>query len=402
MAIATNAACKPKRRKVMLTVLKIQALKPKASPYAVADGDGLYLRILPSGRKAWQFRRMFAGTRVSEQLGTYPEMTLAQARAARDALLPRYLPEDKTPEREKRPRLDAIMEEYLGWKKTKIKNWDDVRARLETHILPAFRGTYLDSILPRQVLDAIDPLVKRGEVTGCFETPKRVLGCVADLERYALKMGYVQTLRLQGLGALLPASKPSKRPSVHPDDLPDVLHRIARACMTSVFLWDATLTGFYTLLRPIEYSSMRWEWIDLEDEIITVPAETMKMKIAHRVPISRQLKALLEGRPRVSEFVFPSPRAPSRPFVQENLDKLFRDKAGLRGIFVPHGIRSAGRTWMAEHDVPDAVAELCLAHVVGTAVQRAYNRTDLLDKRREAMQRWCDYVDGCVARGSGL
>jgi hypothetical protein len=99
---------------------------------------------------------------------------------------------------------------------------------------------------------------------------------------------------------------------------------------------------------------------------------------------------------KVNDFVFPSPIKPDCPIVQESMEKFFRTH-GFKGILVPHGIRSIGRTWMAENSVEFEVSEHCLAHAHRDAVVAAYNRTTLLEKRKVVMQQWCDYVESCLS-----
>ena len=120
----------------------------------------------------------------------------------------------------------------------------------------------------------------------------------------------------------------------------------------------------------------------------------MKMKRSHRVPISKQLKKLLEHRAKVSEFILFSPRNLEKHILPDTLEKFLRTH-GFRGVLVPHGVRSIGRTWMSETRVPFDVAELCLAHAVGSQTVQAYDRSDLLEERKKVMQEWCDFVETC-------
>lgn len=185
-------------------------------------------------------------------------------------------------------------------------------------------------------------------------------------------------------------------PSVHPSRLGEIMPVLMRACMGSSMMWQIVQTGFYTLLRPGELVALKWAWI--KDGIIEIPAEIMKMKKAHRVPITKQLQAVLNSCLVTSDFVFPSPYSPEKHVRIESLEKVFY-RNGFKGILVPHGIRSIGRTWMAEHGEDHQVAEACLAHRIGGAVELAYNRSDLLERRRDAMQRWCDFVEGIIKTG---
>ena len=162
---------------------------------------------------------------------------------------------------------------------------------------------------------------------------------------------------------------------------------------TTAVIFSLLKVAFYTLLRPGEYTLMKWDWI--HDDVIEVPADSMKMKRPHRVPISRQLKAVINELPKRGEYVFYSASS-ANGHISLGCLALFLKRIGYKDRLTAHGIRSVGRTWMAENKIPFDVAELCLAHSVGTQTVQAYNRTDLLDERREAMQKWCDYVDSCL------
>lgn len=144
-------------------------------------------------------------------------------------------------------------------------------------------------------------------------------------------------------------------------------------------MFDLTMVVFYTLLRPEEYTSLRWSWYDEEAGLLTIPAEVMKMKKPHTVPVSTQLAVLFKALKftKVNDFVFLSPSNIDCPIVQKSMEKFFRTH-GFNGILVPHGIRSIGRTWMAENSVDFEVCDHCLAHSHRDAVVAAYNRTTLL------------------------
>lgn len=143
---------------------------------------------------------------------------------------------------------------------------------------------------------------------------------------------------------------------------------------------------------------MKWEWVDFDNDIIRFPAEIMKTNRAHDVPMSRQLKILLQNMPRVYDYVFTSDysKRKGEPINRESVRLMF-SKAGLGGIQTAHGIRSIGATWLAEQGYREDVAEMCLAHSSDNKVRKAYQRSEFLEKRRPIMQDWCDYVDHCRA-----
>lgn len=364
----------------MLTAASARAAQPQKTRYEIPDIPGLFLRVSPNGTKVWKVNRSVNGQRVTATLGHFPAMGLAQARAACRALT------------EARPAASGntfadIFNDWLEVKRTRIKHHHDIELCVSLHLLPEVGRLPWDAITPMRLIGIINErLAGRGKL----ETASRLCGWIKQLEQFAVNTGRASAMRFQGLRCAFasPASTAAHRPSVHPSELAAALAPLAAAPCGA---WTALRVGLYTLLRPIEYCAMEWAWVG--DGVITVPAEVMKMKRAHMVPITPQLAALLAELPSDGRFVLPT--ATGRHIGIDALE-IFMRRHGLRGKLVPHGIRAVGRTWMQENGVPDNIAEMCLAHAVGTATTRAYDRAELMDGRREAMERWCAFVEGCL------
>lgn len=375
----------------MLNIIEIKRTRPKDKPFQISDGNGLFLRIMPNGTRKWIFNRSVNGQHVSRQLGTFPEISLKDAR---DRAAEIYL-ELKTTTTKTSGTFGAIFTEWMLLKQTEIKNWKDIVLRFERYILPVFRDKSYKNITQMDMINVLkSDLQKRGKL----ETIKRICGNLKEMEIYAFNCGLVDNLRFQSLSAVFPApsTKLRNRPSIPYTELTDVLPALQVAGLKARITWEVLLCGFYTLLRPSEYCQMKWEWIDFDTLTINVPGEIMKMKRPHAVPISRQLEALLQTRPHVSEFVFPATQGKEGQPFSENATSLFLRRHGMQGRLVPHGIRSIGRSWMFDNGIDFDVAELCLAHSIGNQTVRAYLRSDRLDERRVAMQQWCDFVERCL------
>ncbi len=373
----------------MLTPLKIKALKPKDKVYMAPDIPGLYLRVWPTGKKVWIISKSLGGKRIVKQLGQWPALQISEARE----LLQGYVEQGKTSDDDAFT-FGGIYKSWLELKKTQIKNWDDVDKRVTKYLLPDFGSKPLAGITPPEFIKVLqDKIASRGK----FETVKRVCGYIKEIEVFAVNSGRVSSLRFQGIDKVFPKSlsRMKHRPSIEPSQLPDALQKLRAAAIAAPGTWDAVLIGFFTLLRPVEYCMMEWSWIDAVTKVVTVPAEAMKMKRPHLVPITPQLMTVLERRPKVSRYVLASPGVKGGHLTTASAELFFR-RHGLRDILVPHGIRAIGRTWMAENGIDDKVAELCIAHSVGTQTVQAYDRADLLEQRREAMQRWCSFVESCL------
>lgn len=382
---------------IMLTIIEVRAAQPKNKNYLLNDGSGLFLRVEPSGAKRWVLNRSIKGQHVSKVLGIFPDMTLKDARleAQRLSVELRALKVTKAVD------FLSVYKEWLALKKTQIKNWVDIDRRFNKYLLPRFSSVAFKEITPTALIEELkSDLGQRAKL----ETLKRICGELRSLETFAYNSGLIDLLRWQNLAAVFPSpsNKRKNRPSVGYSELPEVLCKLKAEGIKSHTTWSVLLCGFYTLLRPGEYTAMRWDWIDFKDKTITIPAEIMKMKREHVVPMSRQLIALLEDLPRTSDYVFPSPQRNGDRPVSTNSASQFLRRNGFADVLVPHGIRAIGRSWMFDNKVPFEVAELCLAHSVGSSTVQAYVRSDRLEERREVMQRWCDYVEVCMKGGADL
>ena len=375
----------------MLNIIEVRQTRPKEKPFQLSDGNGLFLRIMPNGKRKWIFNRSVNGQHVSKQLGEFPQLSLKDAR---DMAAQLYLDMKNTTVK-KSGTFSSIFSEWMMLKQTEIKNWKDIVLRFEKYILPVFGDKQYKTITQMEIITTLKTdLGKRGKL----ETIKRICGNLKEMELYAFNCGLVDSLRFQSLSAVFPApsTKLRNRPSIPYSQLSEVLPQLQVAGLKARATWEVLLCGFFTLLRPGEYCQMKWEWVDFENRIIQVPAEVMKMKRPHTVPISTQLMVLLQNRPRVSEYVFPATQGKQNQPFSENATSLFLRRHGMQGRLVPHGIRAIGRSWMFDNGIDFDVAELCLAHTIGNQTVRAYLRSDRLDERRTAMQSWCDFVEQCL------
>ncbi len=374
----------------MLTFMQIKNAFPKDKPYQLNDGNGLFLRVNPNGKKFWIVNKSVNGNRISKQIGEWPNIGIKEARESFDILVKTTKTSADTA-----CTFSDLYTEWLELKKTQIKNWKDVSQRIDKYLIPKFATSIYALLTPIDFIQCLkDDLGARDKL----ETIKRICGYIKEIEIYALNCGYTQSLKFQNLADVFPSPQKTlrNRPAIHYSELPMALQELQVYGLKARATWEVLLCGFYTLLRPVEYCSLKWDWIDFDALIITVPAETMKMKKGHVVPISTQLLALLQNRPRVGMFVFPSTQGKVTQHFSINATSLFLRRHGYKDRLVPHGIRSIGRTWMHDNDVPFDVAEKCLAHAIGTTTQLAYDRSDLLEKRRKVMQMWCDYVSYCL------
>ena len=374
-----------------------------AKPGLHGDGGGLYLNVRASGSRSWVQRITIDGRRRDIGLGAYPAVGLARARllaaANRTAVA-----EGRDPLSERRRlRVPTFREAALQvheanrprWKNGKhVVNWI---GSLERHAFPALGAMPVDRIEGRDVLAVLTPIW--GER---METARRVRQRIRMVLRWCLAHGYVdRNVAGETIDGALP-SMPRVRSHFRAlayDEVPAALATVegsAASLSAKLCLRFSVLTA----ARSGEARGAVWEEIDLDRREWRIPGRRMKAGVEHRVSLSDAgLDVLARAKQLRDEsgLVFPSPRKPGRPLSDMTLTKLLRD-TGLADRTTVHGFRTSFRSWAAEcTDAPHAVMELSLAHAVGSAVERAYARSDLLAKRRVLMEQWAAFATGAGA-----
>lgn len=372
-----------------LSTVKINALTRRGYH---ADGAGLYLRIIPSGAKSWAFRFRDGGRLREAGLGGYPEISLKRARelAAEcrdwrqrgiDPIAARRAKRAAT----SAPSFKEAAEAYIaahapGWRNPKHRQqW---RNTLDTYAYPIVGNVPVDAIETRHVLQVLSPIW-----TSKTETATRLRGRIESILDAARAQGHragENPARWRGhLDTLL--ARPSRvRVVKHHAALP---YASLPAFMAALRQQEgvAALALQFAILsaaRTGEVLGARWEEID--GDIWTVPAERMKARREHRVPLSSAALAILAGIPRVGPFVFPGRRL-TEPMSNAAMTMLLR-RMGRPEITV-HGFRSTFRDWAREQtSFPRDVCEAALAHATTDKVEAAYLRGDALDLRRRLME----------------
>ena len=379
-----------------LTVAKLKAL---STPGLHGDGGTLYLHVAPRGSKSWIQRLTVNGTRRDIGLGGWPLVTLAEARdlAFENRRLARRGGDPLADKRRtKAPTFREAAANRARWRNNKTTaNWLQGMAK---RVLPVLGDMPVNSIGREDVLRILTPIW-----TSRPEIARKLRSRIRATLAWAQAHGHVEhNAAGEGIDGALPAMPAVK---AHFRAMPygevgaalEVIEA-SRASMAA----KASL-GFLVLTacRSGEARGATWSEIDLEAREWRIPASRMKGGAEHRVPLSDAAVAALESvqplRDR-HDLVFPSPSRPGKALSDMTLTKVLRD-TGLADRATVHGFRTAFRTWAAEKTNADhAVMELCLAHHVGTAVERAYARSDLFDKRRRLMGQWGAYLAGGSAK----
>ncbi len=375
-----------------LTAKATDALK---LPGRYGDGDGLYLVIAPGGSKNWVVRIQKDGRRRDIGLGGYPKVPLAMARR-RSSEIRTAIEEGRDPVAERKlsrsiPTFAAAAalvhgELRAGWSDKTAALW---LTTLKTYAFPVLGNRRIDAIEPGQVRDMLAPIWMDKP-----ETAKRVFQRTATVLDWAFAKGF-RAMELPKRSISKGLGKRPTRVKHHAAlpyaDLPAFMQRLReRETPARLALEGAILTA----ARSGEIRGARWSEVDLTTKLWTVPAERMKMKEAHVVPLSTEAVALFRRaaahRRAESDLVFPSVNA-GKVLSDMALTKLLRD---MGETVTAHGFRSSFRDWAAEQtDFPGDVVEKALAHSIRNKVEAAYRRGDLLEKRHALMSAWGRYCD---------
>ena len=380
-----------------LTAAKVKAL---TKPGMHHDGRGLYLRVAPGGSKGWMLRATIDGRRRDTGLGGYPTVSLAKARQFADAYR-LAVAEGRDPLAEKRrAATPTFAEAAVKVHEANLPRWKNGKhtaqwlSTLERYAFPTIGKMPLDRIERRDVLGILTPIW-----TAKPETARRVRQRIRTVLKWAMAHEFVEhNAAGEGIDGALPTMR---RVRAHFRALP---YTEIPAALDTVDASPASMAAklclrflILTAGRSGETRGALWSEIDLDAREWRIPANRMKAGVEHRIPLPDAALAVLEqARPLRDDsgLVFPSPTRRGKPLSDMTLTKILRDN-GLSDRATVHGFRTCFRTWASERtSAARAVMELSLAHAVGSSVEQAYARSDLIEKRRVLMQAWADFVAG--------
>lgn len=386
---------------------EIKRAKARDKEYNLADGDGLLLRIKPSGSKLWllNYSRPFTKKRANIGLGKYPDVSLAAARQLR-AKAKELLAKDIDPKehkdnlsRQNKEQLEStllnIATKWFEVKKTQVSpNYAaDVWRSLELHIFPDIGKYPISKITAPVAIKTVKPIAEKGSL----ETVKRINQRLNEIMSYAVNTGLIHSNPLAGVKAAFEKPIKQNMPTIKPDELPQFMQALSIASIKIVtrYLIEWQL---HIMIRPGEAVQARWSEIDFEQKLWNIPAETMKKKRPHSVPLSKQALNLLNAIKPISghrEFIFPGDRNP-RTHASKAAANAAIKRMGYKGKLVAHGLRSLASTTLNEQGFNGDVIEATLAHVDKNEVRRAYNHADYLEPRRKVMNWWSDHIEKCA------
>jgi len=396
-----------------LGAIEIEKAKPGSKPQHLFDGGGLFLLVTPSGGKWWRFKYSFVGKSKTISFGTYPEISLLQARERREAA--RKLLAVGVDPSMNRKAVKSAKEELLAnsfeiiareWhEKQKSENaWTEehsvtIMNRMEKDMFPWIGSKPITEVTAKDIRTILDRVKGRGVV----ETARRCRTIAGQVFTYAISTDRANYDVAASLKKHLPPTSKTRKHMAAVTD-PKELAPLLRAIdgYQGGFVAKCALQLLPILfVRPGNLRQMEWKEIDFEAEQWNISAEKMKMNQPHIVPLSRQAVTILkELQPLTchSKYVFPSTRVNTRCMSDNTINAAFR-RMGFDGETITgHGFRATARTILDEVlQFRVDYIEHQLAHAVKDPNGRAYNRTAHLEERRKMMQTWSDYLEGLKA-----
>ncbi|MGD1467580.1 integrase domain-containing protein [Vibrio harveyi] len=393
-----------------LTATEVKNAKPKDKEYNLVDGQGLKLRVLPSGSKQWQlnYYRPTNGKRTNLNLGRYPDVSLVQARKS-SMEAKELIAQGIDPQEERKRKLQEYKENHVHTFLKVSEDWFEIKKHdvtpdyavniwrsLELHVFPHLSDIPVKDITAPKVIELLKPI----EAKGSLETVKRLSQRLNEIMNFATNCGLIQANPLTGIKAAFKKPKKENMAALTPAELPELMNAIANASIkrTTRCLIEGQL---HTMTRPSEASGARWDELDLDNKVWIIPKGRMKKRRVHRIPLTEQMLALLEVMKPISghrEFIFPSDRDPKRPCNSQTANMALK-RMGFAGRLVSHGLRSLASTTLNEQGFEPDLIESALAHVDENKIRGIYNRTDYLERRRSMMAWWSEHIEN-AAKGS--
>lgn len=395
-----------------LTNTEVDRAKGKEKDYTLADGKGLYLLVKPSGSKLWRFNYYRPFTNPKQRallgIGKYPDISLAQARKARDEFLA-LLAQNIDPQlhrqqialEEQQKLANTFYSVAERWRAkraleveplTMEKNW----LRLERHIFSKLGNLPITAITPTLLIESVKHLDKEGK----SDTLHRVLRLANNILNFAVNTGVLPFNYCEKVGEAYHKKAKVNNPTIRPEELPQFFAALAHS-KTDFITRYLIQWQLLTMVRPAEAVSVEWAEIDWNEKLWHIPAEKMKKTTkganSHTVPLSTQALAILRDLQVLTgsqRFVFAHYSKLNHSMSKETANAAIK-RMGYKGRLTSHGLRSIASTYLNELMVHRDVVEACLAHAVEGDVRRVYNRSNYLEHRKPVMQQWGDYCQQC-------
>ncbi|BBT72356.1 tyrosine-type recombinase/integrase [Enterobacter roggenkampii] len=390
-----------------LNARQVDTAKPKDKPYKLADGGGLYLLVNPNGARYWRLKYRVAGKEKLLALGVYPDVTLADARAKRDeakrgiagGIDPSEAKREEKIARELNVR-NTFQEIACEWHSSKLYKWSegyasDIMEAFNKDVFPYIGKKPISEIKPLELLNVL----RRMEGRGATEKAKKVRQRCGEVFRYAIVTGRAEYNPAPDLTSAMQGHESKHYPFLNTSELPTFFEALSGYSGSMLVVLAARLL-IITGLRTGELRGATWQEIDADAAVWEIPAERMKMRRPHIVPLSLQAQAIIM---RIREmtgrypYIFPGRNDPRKTMSEASINQVFK-RIGYAGRVTGHGFRHTMSTILHEQGYNTAWIETQLAHVDKNSIRGTYNHAQYLDGRREMLQWYADYMDALEHR----
>ncbi|MEO3380257.1 integrase arm-type DNA-binding domain-containing protein [Enterobacter soli] len=384
-----------------LNDMQIRRAKPETKAYTLGDGQGLSLLIEPNGSKSWRFRYRFAGKPKMISLGVYPTITLADARSRRDDAR-KLVAEGMNPSEVRKEQKIALQTESESafekiateWHQMKSAKWSagyasDIMEAFQNDIFPYVGTRPVGEIKPLELLNVLRKIEKRG----ALEKMRKVRQRCSEVFRYAIATGRAEFNPAADLSSALDVHQSNHFPFLKADEIPDFL-RALDGYTGSRLVQIATKLLMITGVRTIELRAALWSEFDLDNAIWEIPAERMKMRRAHLVPLSTHALDLLNELTIMTgnyRYVFPGRNDANKPMSEASINQVIK-RIGYGGRITGHGFRHTLSTILHEQSFNSEWIEVQLAHVDKNNIRGTYNHAIYISSREKMMQWYSDYL----------
>ncbi|MGO8719807.1 MAG: tyrosine-type recombinase/integrase [Acidobacteriaceae bacterium] len=394
-----------------LSEMQVRKAKEREKAYSMADGGGLYLWVTPAGGKLWRWSYRFDRKEKLMAFGRYPDVSLSKARELhRDARVLLASGIDPMAKRKEEKNADKAASEnsfqtvalqwHEHWKAGKSpRHVDYVRRRMDMDILPCLGTRPISEIEAPELVAMAAAIQKRGAI----DIAKRALETVGQVFRYGIAHGFCRRNPAADIrpSDVLKTGRKVNYARVDAKELPALLRSIEVYRGTHVTRFALKLLAL-TFVRTGELIGAKWSEFDLKGARWDIPAERMKMRTPHIVPLSRQACEVLESLHDITgktEWLFPGDRGSKKPMSNNTILKVL-ERMGYKGRMTGHGFRGLASTLLHEQGYSHDHIEIQLAHSPRNAVSAAYNHALYLEPRSKMMQEWADFLDRTRSRAA--
>ena len=389
-----------------MTDTQIKNAKPQSKDYPIYDGNGLLLLIKSTGTKIWQFRyyRPITNNRTTVSFGSYPEVSLQQARKQRDEAR-ELIMQGIDPQEHKAEQKQRKQEEISSTFRKISTDWFQVKSgkgltestlkrtweSLELHLFPYIGDKSIFKLKAKDFIKTMEPLRANGKL----ETIKRLCQRINEIMFYAVNIGLIDANPAAKIKDAFESPIKGQMPTINAQDLPEFMQSLAMARIElqtrCVIEWQ-----LLTMTRPNEAVGAKWQEIDFDNCLWIIPAEKMKMRREHTITLNKQAMAILSIMKPISghrEHIFPSMKPPYTAPMNSSTANMAIKRMGYKNKLVAHGLRALASTVLNEQGFDPNIIEAALAHVDTNSVRRAYNRATYLEQRRIMLDWWGDFVE---------